>query len=104
MAVLTTRQAPFSFQGVAVILIWMATVRSFPMRRMTSTNFNSSSYVAAAAADSPVIMSNKIRELLTSTFRNSSGLLPLWEEASNLAQGNLLKARVSERMHIATPI
>ena len=90
---------PFSFQycTITVILIWMATVQSFPTRRMASTNFKNSSYVAV---DFPVIMSNKIHEILTSTGRNSAGLLPLWEEASNLSQGKLLKTRVSEHMHI----
>ena len=88
---------PFS-SLVTVILVWMATVQSFPTGRMESTNFNNSSYVAAA--DSPVIMSDKIREILTSTFTNSSGLYSLWEGASNLSQGNLLKAKVSEHMYI----
>ena len=72
-----------------ILLTILAIAHSLPIGRMTRTSNNSTT-----AGDSPVIMSNMVRVQLLSRLRNSSGLLPLWEEAGDLAKANLFKTQV----------
>ena len=72
-----------------ILLAILAIVQSLPIGRMTRISNDSTT-----ANDSPVIMSNMVRMQLLSRLRNSSGLLALWEEASDLAKANVLKTQV----------
>ena len=70
----------FTFQcSIAVIILSDAVnVQALPVQTMETC--------LTAVANSPVVMSNKTYMQLTSRHKNSTGLLPLWEEASDLAE------------------
>ena len=74
------------------ILIGMASagVQSLPVQQMTR-----SSSSASSTNDPPIVIAKKILSNLTNTSTESRGLLPVWGNAIDLAEEDILKAQVS---------
>ena len=72
------------------ILIGMASVQSLPVQQMAR-----SSSPASSANDPPIVIAKKILRNLTNTSTESRGLLPVWGNAIDLAEEDILKAQVS---------
>lgn len=74
---------------VVIILIGMIGVQSMPIRRIERSS-------SLAASNSTVVMSNHIRKLLASqSSKYTTGLLPLRNEAKDLANETIFKTKVT---------
>ena len=73
------------------ILIGMASVQSLPVQRMRTRSSSS----ASSANDPPIVIAKTILDHLQNISNESRGLLPVYGNAMDLAEEDILKAQVS---------